>query len=127
MILIVLFNFQLSELEQRVLEAEGRAEEAEDKVRLYFHLNFFFILYEQSPKFDIASERGNMTRYRLINTETAHKNCCCVRPFIYPSSRERSLIREKQPHVLRFLPSAYAATHYTTFPYPTIAQNRNTS
>lgn len=26
--------FQLSELEQRVLEAEGRAEEAEDKVRL---------------------------------------------------------------------------------------------
>lgn len=27
-----LFLFQLSELEQRVLEAEGRAEEAEDKV-----------------------------------------------------------------------------------------------
>lgn len=26
------FYFQLSELEQRVLEAEGRAEEAEDKV-----------------------------------------------------------------------------------------------
>lgn len=26
------FLFQLSELEQRVLEAEGRAEEAEDKV-----------------------------------------------------------------------------------------------
>lgn len=30
--LIFLFCFQLSELEQRVLEAEGRAEEAEDKV-----------------------------------------------------------------------------------------------
>lgn len=29
--------FQLSELEQRVLEAEGRAEEAEDKVTCFFN------------------------------------------------------------------------------------------
>lgn len=32
-----LFWLQLSELEQRVLEAEGRAEEAEDKVRIDFN------------------------------------------------------------------------------------------
>lgn len=30
----IFFLFQLSELEQRVLEAEGRAEEAEDKVSI---------------------------------------------------------------------------------------------
>lgn len=29
------YLFQLSELEQRVLEAEGRAEEAEDKVNIF--------------------------------------------------------------------------------------------
>lgn len=37
--LIMYFSlFQLSELEQRVLEAEGRAEEAEDKVKKHFFI-----------------------------------------------------------------------------------------
>lgn len=35
--LCFLFFFQLSELEQRVLEAEGRADEAEDKVRINYN------------------------------------------------------------------------------------------
>lgn len=36
-----LFYFQLSELEQRVLEAEGRAEEAEDKVLSLLFISIF--------------------------------------------------------------------------------------
>lgn len=35
---MIFFCFQLSELEQRVLEAEGRAEEAEDKVSVFLQL-----------------------------------------------------------------------------------------
>lgn len=38
-ILILIFLFQLSELEQRVLDAEGRAEEAEDKVCIKNHFS----------------------------------------------------------------------------------------
>lgn len=33
--MIWLISLQLSELEQRVIEAEGRAEEAEDKVKIH--------------------------------------------------------------------------------------------
>lgn len=42
--------FQLSELEQRVLEAEGRAEEAEDKVHLMIIINFLWSLSETASR-----------------------------------------------------------------------------
>ena len=68
------FNFlcpQLSELEQRVLEAEGRADEAEDKVR---------IMKEQSYSY----ARYGLTWTTLLNFRTcskvpeAKKNFFCV-------------------------------------------------